>query len=245
MTVENEARRRGGPQAGDVFLAANAALNDGALQRGSLTQRLEGDLAPGSHTAAFHLRAERIVSADRTYGNFTQSSDKRSGSLRWRSRPTPVFTVEAQAQLEWQRAAQQVTAGADYARTLIEQNATAQLVWQPGPALRAAGALELDLSRPADQPLATRTVRVGPDLGANVGARGRAELTLRRAFVSGPLAVGLLPSADPAGFARWDGTARFDLRLHETTTFGVSSSVRERPGRAAIVNGRAEVRAFF
>ena len=32
---------------------------------------------------------------------------------------------------------------------------------------------------------------------------------------------------------------------YETTTFGVSGLVRERPGRAAIVNGRAEVRAFF
>jgi hypothetical protein len=245
LTLEDEARRRGGPRAGDVFLRAEAALDDAALLRGSLTQRLEGDLAPGSHTAALHLRLERIVSADRTYGNFTQSSDRRSGALRWRARPTPVLTAEAQAQLQWQRAAQQVTAGANYERTLIEQNGTAQLVWQPGPALRAAGAVELDFSRPEGQSQPTRTVRIGPDLGANVGPRGRAELTLRRAFVSGPLAVGLLPSADPAGFARWDATARFDLRLHETTTFGVSSSVRERPGRAAIVNGRAEVRAFF
>jgi hypothetical protein len=118
-------------------------------------------------------------------------------------------------------------------------------VWQPGPGLRAAGALEFDNARPEGQAEATRTVRLGPDVGANVGKRGRAEVTLRRAFVSGPPAVGLLPSVDPAGFARWDGTARFDLRLHETTTFGVSGNVRERPGRAAIVNGRAEVRAFF
>ncbi len=245
LTFEDEARRRGGPRAADVFLGAGPALGDPALLLGSLTQRLEGDLAPGSRGAALHLRAERIVSADRTYGNFTQSSDKRSGSLRWRARPTSVLTAEAQAQLQWQRAAQQVTTGAGYARTLIEQNATAQLVWQRGPALRAAGALEFDLARPVGQPEATRTVRIGPDLGANVGARGRAELTLRRAFVSGPPAVGLLPSADPAGFARWDGTARFDLRLHETTTFGVTGSVRARPGLAAIVNGRAEVRAFF
>ncbi|HEY6196467.1 MAG TPA: hypothetical protein VI504_15655, partial [Candidatus Eisenbacteria bacterium] len=73
----------------------------------------------------------------------------------------------------------------------------------------------------------------------------RAELTLRRAFVSGPPALGLLPSAEAAGAARWDGTARFDWRLHETTTFGLDASVRERPGRRTVVTGRAEVRAFF
>jgi hypothetical protein len=245
VTFEDEARRRGGPRASDVFLGAGPALTDAALLRGTLTQRLESELAPGSRVAALHVRAERRVSADRSYGNFTQLSDQRTGSLRWRSRPASAFTVETQAQLQWQRVAQNVTSGAGYARTLSGQNVSAQLAWQPGPALRAAGALELDLSRPEGATAATRTVRVGPDLGANVGKRGRAELTLRRAFVSGPAAVGLLPSVDPAGFARWDGTARFDLRLHETTTFGVSGNVRERPGRAAVVNGRAEVRAFF
>jgi len=68
---------------------------------------------------------------------------------------------------------------------------------------------------------------------------------VRRAFISGPPALGLLPSADPAGAARWDGTARFDWRLHETTTFSLSSSVRERPGHRTVTTGRAEVRAFF
>jgi len=29
------------------------------------------------------------------------------------------------------------------------------------------------------------------------------------------------------------------------TTFGLTSTVRERPGRATVVNGRVEVRAFF
>jgi len=78
-----------------------------------------------------------------------------------------------------------------------------------------------------------------------VGARGRAEVSLRRAFITGPPAVSLLPSADPAGFARWDGTARFDLRLHETTTFGVNGTLRDFPNRPLVVTGRAEVRAFF
>ena len=245
LTLDDEARRTGGPRAGDVFLGASTALADTALVRGSVTQRVEAELAPGSHTAALHVRLERRVSSDRTYGNFSQGSDLRSGSLRWRARPGAALTTESQLELRWQRVSQQVTAGASFGRTLSEQNPVNQLVWQPGPVLRLAGALEFDFTRPEGQPEATRTVRVGPDVGANVGRRGRAEVTLRRAFISGPPAVGLLPSADPAGFARWDTTARFDLRLHETTTAGVSASYRDYPGRAAIVSGRAEVRAFF
>jgi hypothetical protein len=79
----------------------------------------------------------------------------------------------------------------------------------------------------------------------SVGRGGRIELTVRRAFITGPPVLGLLPSADPAGAARWDGTARFDWRLHETTTLGFSSTVRERPGHRTVTTGRAEVRAFF
>jgi hypothetical protein len=41
--------------------------------------------------------------------------------------------------------------------------------------------------------------------------------------------LGLLPSADPIGAARWDATARFDWRLHETTTIGFDTNLRERP----------------
>jgi len=108
-----------------------------------------------------------------------------------------------------------------------------------------ASALDVGFSRPQGQAAFTRTVKLGPDLGASVGARGRVEFSLRRAFVSGPPALGLLPSVDPAGAARWDGSARFDLKLHETTTFGLSGNVREFPNRAALVTGRAEVRAFF
>ncbi len=245
LVFDGEARRRGGPRAGDAFLGAGSALGDADLARGAVTQRIEGDVAPGSHVAAFHVRAERRVVADRTYGNFAQATDQRTGALRWRARPGTATTLEAQAQFQWQRAEQSVVGGASYARTLLDQGGTGQFVWQPGPALRAAGVFELDFARPEGQVEATRTIRLGPDLGAAVGPRGRAEVSVRRAFVSGPPAVALLPSADPAGFARWDANLRFDLRLHETTTFGVTGLVRERPGRATVVNGRAEVRAFF
>ena len=245
FTLEDEARRTASPRLADVFLSTGLALVDPGLSRGTIAQRLEGDFAPGSHVAAIYMRAERRVSADRTYANFTQASDQRTGALRWRARPGALLTVESQAQVQWQSAIQEVPGGSSYARILVDGSASSQLAWQARPAVRVAGTLELDRSRPQGQREFTRTLRLGPDVGAGVGARGHAELTLRRAFVSGPAAVSLLPSADPAGFARWDGTARFDLRLHETTTFGLSGTLRERPERPAAVTGRAEVRAFF
>jgi hypothetical protein len=63
--------------------------------------------------------------------------------------------------------------------------------------------------------------------------------------VSGPPLLGLLPTADPTGIARWEGNSRLDVRVHETTSVGVSLGVVDRPERGAQVNGRAEVRAFF
>ena len=57
--------------------------------------------------------------------------------------------------------------------------------------------------------------------------------------------MGLLPSADPAGFPRWDATARFDYRVRQNTTMGLSYSMREFAGRRTQATGRAEVRAFF
>jgi hypothetical protein len=57
--------------------------------------------------------------------------------------------------------------------------------------------------------------------------------------------VALIPSAEPAGAPRWAGTARFDYRLLESFTFGLSASLREFPGRSPITTGRAEMRAFF
>jgi hypothetical protein len=245
FTLEDEARRAGGSRIGDVFLSTGLALVDPTLPRASIVQRLEAELAPGSHVAALHVRGERRVSADRTFGNFEQTNDQRLGSLRWRTRPAPLLTVESQAQVQWQSATQTIPGAASYGRTIVDEAGSSQLAWQAWPSIRMAGTLELDASRPLPQREATRTVRIGPDLSAGIGSRGHAELTLRRAFVSGPAAVGLLPSTEPAGFARWDGTARFDLRLHETTTFGVSGNVRERPDHPTVVTGRAEVRAFF
>ncbi len=245
FSLEDEARRRGDLRLADVVLSTGAALVDPSLARGSIAQRLEAELAPGSRAAAIRLRAERRVNVDRLFVGFSQTTDLRTGQLRWRARPTSTATLESEARVQWQQASQQASLGGRFDRTLVEQGANAQLVLQPSTGLRAAAVVDLAWARPQGQLESTRTLRLGPDLGVNIGSKGRADFSVRRAFVSGAPAVALLPSADPAGAARWDGTARFDLRLHESTTFGLSSTVRERPGRAAVVNGRVEVRAFF
>ncbi|MEO5989567.1 MAG: hypothetical protein ABIU54_10025 [Candidatus Eisenbacteria bacterium] len=245
FSLEDEARRRGDLRLSDVVLSTGAALADPSLARGSIAQRLETELAPGSRAAAVRLRAERRVNVDRLFEGFSQTTDLRTGLLRWRARPSNTVTLEAEARVQWQQASQRASVGGRFDRTLVEQGANAQLVLQPSTGLRAAAVADLSWSRPHGQLESTRTIRFGPDFGVNVGSKGRADLSVRRAFVSGAPAVALLPSADPAGAARWDGTARFDLRLHESTTFGLSSTVRERPGRATVVNGRVEVRAFF
>jgi len=244
FSVEDEARRRGPLRLTDGLLSTGAALDDPGLARATIAQRLEGDLAPGSRAAAVRVRLERRVSADRSYENFAQVSDLRSGSLRWRARPGATATLEAELKAQWQRASQ-VTPSSRYDRTLVDDAASARFEWQPKPAVRVAAAGEVSFARPQGQTEATRTVRLGPDLGLPVGGRGRAELTVRRAFVSGPEAVTLLPGVDPAGAPRWDGTARFDLRLHETTTMGFTAAVKDYPGRPRVATGRAEVRAFF
>ncbi len=245
FTLEDEARRRGGGRLADVFLSTGLALVDPVLARGSVLQRLEAELAPGSRIAGLKLRAERRLNADRTFENFAQTTDQRSGSLRWRARPGATTSTEAEARVQWQRAEQSLSGGARYGRTLVDQVASALFVWQPGGQLRIAAAMDATWSRALGQGEATRTLRLGPDAAVGVGKAGRAELVVRRAFVSGPAAVSLLPSTEAAGAARWDGTARFDLRLHETTTFGLETNVRERPERKTVVTGRAEVRAFF
>jgi hypothetical protein len=245
FTLEDEARRRGDGRLGDVFLSTGAALVDSGLASGSILQRLEAELAPGSRVAALRLRAERRVSTDRTFENFGQSTDQRTGALRWRARPGLTTSAEAEGRVQWQRATQELSGGAGFARTLVDEGVTGQLVWQPGPAQRVAAVFDVDWSRPEGAALATRTLQVGPDAATSIARAGRLELTVRRAFVTGPPALALLPSADPAGAARWTGTGRFDWRLHETTTFGVNADVRERPGHHTLVTGRAEVRAFF
>lgn len=245
FTLEDEARRRGDGRLADIFLSTGLALVDAGLARGAVLQRLEAELAPGSRVAGIRARAERRVNADRTFENFGQTTDQRTGSLRWRARPGATTSAEAEARIQYQRAVQAFAAGASFARTLVDRGGSAQWVWQPGANLRLANIVEVSWSRPQGASEATRTLRLGPDAGLSVGRGGRADVTLRRAFVSGPAAVGLLPSAEAAGAARWDATARFDWRLHETTTFGLDGSVRERPGRKTVVTGRAEVRAFF
>jgi hypothetical protein len=57
--------------------------------------------------------------------------------------------------------------------------------------------------------------------------------------------VNLLPTADLAGVPRWEATARADYRVQENTTASLSLDARERPGRAVLTTGRAELRAFF
>jgi hypothetical protein len=245
FTLEDEARRLGDGRLTDVFLSTGLALVDTTLSLGSIAQRLEAEFAPGSRAAAFRARAERRVSADRSVANFSQTTDQRTGALRWRARPSPGTSAEVEAKIDWQRAEQQIRGGASFGRTLIDQGGTAQFIWQPSGSLRLVGAMDATWSRPVGQVDYTRTVRVGPDAGVSVGRGGRVEVSVRRAFISGPPVLGLLPSADPAGAARWDGTTRFDWRLHETTTFSLSSSVRERPGHRTVATGRAEVRAFF
>lgn len=244
FTLEDEARRAGALRPADAFLSTGLALVDPALVKGAVLQRLESDLAPGSRTAALRVRLERRVTADRTFANFSQTLDQRSGTLRWRARPTLKWTIESEGRTSWQRAAQSL-GPSGYGRTLLETGVQAQATWQPGAVLRAAAVADLSYSRPEGQVLATRTLLLGPDASFGVGPRGRADVSVRHAIVSGPPASALLPSADPAGAARWSGTARFDLRVHETTTVGISGNVSERPDHPTVVAGRAEVRAFF
>ena len=92
---------------------------------------------------------------------------------------------------------------------------------------------------------ATQTVRIGPDLGLAVGPRGRLELSARRAFITGAPPTALVPSADPAGAPRWEGSSRLDYRVRESATFALSLNGRDRYQRPALSTGRAELRAYF
>ena len=125
------------------------------------------------------------------------------------------------------------------------REASAQVIFTPDPRWRLAGAGALSWTRPAGRDQSTRVIQVGPDLGVTIGRRGHGELSARRAFSSGPPAVALIPSADPAGAPRWQGTSRFDYRLLESFTLGLSATLRDFPGRRTISSGRAEMRAFF
>lgn len=202
-------------------------------------------MLPESRAAALRLRAERRVSGDRSYEDFAQTLDDRSLTGRWRARPGRAVSSEVELALRRREAAQRTAAGAAYTRTLNEQSATGQMVYTPDTRLRAVAVLEVSRSRPEGREVFTRTVRLGPDLGYALGRHGRAELKLRRAFVSGPDEVSLLPTATEVGVPRWEGSTRVDYRVHESTTAGLTLSARERTGRSALVTGRVELRAFF
>ena len=190
-------------------------------------------------------RLERRVTADRSFADFGQTLDDRQGSLRWRARPGAMVTTEVEGTARRQIAEQRLGNGSGFRRTLDDRGGTGQLVVTPGGSVRAAAVAQASWSRPAGQIDFTRTLRFGPDLGVGIGAKGRAEISARRAFISGPPPVGILPTADPVGAPRWEGTARVDYRVRESTTLGLSFTARERPARPADYTGRAEMRAFF
>src|SRR5262249_29458122 len=106
FTLEDEARRRGGGRLADVFLSTGLARADAQIARGVILQRLEAEVAPGSRAAALHARIERRVNADRTFQNFGQTTDQRTGALRWRARPSAGTSAEVEARVDWQRASQ-------------------------------------------------------------------------------------------------------------------------------------------
>src|SRR5262249_29673326 len=158
------------------------------------------------------------VSADRSYDNFAQTQDERTGQLRWRLRAGGGWSSELEARTRRQQATQQLFAGSSYARTLSEQGGSAQAIFEPGTGLPAPAVVDASWSRPEGADAATRTIRIGPDLTTPIGARGRGDVSIRRALISGPPAVGLLPSADPAGAPQWEANLRADVRVRESTT---------------------------
>ncbi len=242
---ESDVRRRGALRAEDLMISPEALLDDPSIARGALLQRVVFDLAPGSRAGAVLARIERRVTVDRSFSNFAQSLDDRSASGRWRGRPSPQFAVELEARARRRAADQELSGGTAYRRVLEEQGGLVQAVYTAGSRLRAVGVVDATWSRPDGQSERSRTLRIGPDLGAAVGERGRLELSARRIVHAGVPAVDLLPTPDPLSQLRWEGSARFDYRLHSSTTAGVSINARDRADRSANVTGRAEVRAFF
>ena len=220
-------------------------LADPAFARASLRQTFETELAPGARAAAVRLRLERQVSADRAFANFAQTLDRHTAALRWRARPGARVTTEFEGTWQREAAVQALSGAGGYAQTLVESGVNARLVLTPTTHLRTAAVAEAVWSRPAGTTALTRTLRVGPEAGFDVGTRGHAELSARRGFVAGAPPVSLLPSRDPAGPPAWETTARFDYRVRESSTASASLGALERPGQRAVVTGRAELRAFF
>ena len=245
VTFESDARRLGELKGSDLVISPGAALGDPDLVRASVVQRVESDLAPGARVSNMHVLFERRVSADRSYQNFSQAQDERTAQLRWRARVGSQWSAEIESRVRRREAAQQLFEGAQYSRNLVEQGGSGQWIYQPGSRLRAAAVVDASWSRPEGQPLFTRALQIGPDASFAVGSRGRADVSVRRGFVSGPPAVGLLPSADPAGAPAWNATAHLDVRVHDSTTMGGSYVVNQWPGIPTRAQGRVELRAFF
>ena len=242
---ESETHRRGDPLLRDPVIAPGAALTDPQLARGSVLQRLETELLPESPATALRLRLERRVSADRTDQNYAQTLDERSASARWRTRSGGALSSEVEGRWGRRVATQSLAGGTGFDRTLIDQGGTAQLIFTPDTRWRAVAMVEATWSRGEAQPEFTRTVRLGPDVGVTLGIRGRVEASAKRAFISGPPLLSLLPTLDPVGVPRWEVQTRFDYRMRESTTFGLTVNGQERPGTRTLVTGRAELRAFF
>jgi hypothetical protein len=242
---ESEVRRRGDPRLSDPAISPGAALTDPQIARSSVLQRLETELCPESPAASLRLRLQRHVSADRADQNFTQTLDEREASARWRTRMSGAWSSEVEGRWSRRAAAQALSGGVGFGRTRVDQGGTAQLIFTPDARLRALAAVEAVWSRGEGSPEITRVVRAGPDIGLALGSRGRAEASARRAYVSGPPLVSLIPTLDPVGAPRWLVQTRLDYRLHETTNFSLSVNGEERPGIRTLVTGRAELRAFF
>lgn len=242
---QSEARRRGGVAASDPWVSPGTVRGDPGLARGRVLQRVEADLAPGSRTAAVRLRAERTVTTDRSFENFAQTLEERTLDGRWRARPGPGVTSEVAVRHRESAAEQQLEGGLPYARRLLEDGGQAQLVVAPRDRWRAVAALDVSFRKPEAGAEATRTIRVGPDFGVSVGARGRAEVSLRRGFVSGPPTPGLLPGPESLDAPAWEGDSRFDYRLRDGVSFALSLHGRSRVEADPLVTGRLEARAFF
>ena len=245
LVLETEARRRGALRGGDAWLSPGTALEDGELAFGQVTQRLEAEVMPGARVGALSLRLERRVSADRSFTNFAQTQDQRTGSARLRARAAAGWTAEVEGRLKQQSAEQDLGAAA-LARSQREVGLLAQLGYTPHARLRAA--LVSDIAWTRDDVIAalwSKVWRFGPELGLSVLQRGRVELSARRALATGPTVLPILPNADPIGLVLWETSARFDYRLGEQTTFGLSMITRNREGHGPEQEGRAEARAFF
>lgn len=242
---ESETRRRGDLAVMDPWVAPGVVLHDVAFARASLRQRFETELAPGARAMALRFRLERQVSADRAFQNFAQTLDRRSAALRWRTRPGKAVTTELEGALRREAADQVVSGGASRGQTIEESSLSSQLIVTPGPRLRTVAAAEAVWSRAQGAVERTRTLRIGPDVGFDIGSKGHAELGLRRGFVGGAPPVSLLPSRDPAGPARWDASGRLDYRVRASSTASATVNAIERAGQRTVVTGRAELRAFF